>query len=83
MRKIAIALGLALGLLLPAAASSRHATTSLVGAGSSLVAPLVSVWTQPVDRAFGYQLTYSPIGSAAASPRSRAARSTSGHPMHP
>src|SRR5215475_426734 len=51
-------------LVLPAAASAnRAASTTISGAGSTLVAPLISVWTQPVDHAFGYQLQYAAVGS--------------------
>ncbi|MBV8079030.1 MAG: phosphate ABC transporter substrate-binding protein PstS [Actinobacteria bacterium] len=65
MRKTITALALAavVAFALSAAASAHRSSTSLVGAGSSLVAPLVSVWTQPVDTAFGYQISYSAIGS--------------------
>ena len=50
--------------LAPATASAKQtASTTITGAGSTLVAPLVSVWTQPVDQAFGYQVQYSPVGS--------------------
>ncbi len=45
------------------AAPAKTAGTTLTGAGSSFVFPLVSKWTPAVDQAFGYQLTYGPIGS--------------------
>lgn len=45
------------------AAPARSNGVTITGAGSSLVAPLVSQWIQPVDRAFGYRLTYGSIGS--------------------
>jgi phosphate transport system substrate-binding protein len=37
--------------------------TTLSGAGSSFVAPLVSQWTAPLGAAYGYELQYNPIGS--------------------
>jgi phosphate transport system substrate-binding protein len=46
-----------------AAAPGKSSGSTLVGAGSSFVAPLVSQWTAPVGSAFGYELQYSPIGS--------------------
>lgn len=42
---------------------ARTAGTQLTGAGSSFVYPLVSTWTPALDRAFGYKVTYGPIGS--------------------
>jgi phosphate transport system substrate-binding protein len=60
---LASLLSVALGATAASAAPARSAGTSLTGAGSSLVAPLISQWVQPVDQAFGYQLTYGPIGS--------------------
>jgi phosphate transport system substrate-binding protein len=47
------------------AKSTKTADTTITGAGSSLVAPLVSQWVQPVGRAFGYTLQYSSVGSGA------------------
>jgi phosphate transport system substrate-binding protein len=46
-----------------AAAPSKQSGTTLVGAGSSFVAPLVSQWIAPIGAAYGYELQYSPIGS--------------------
>jgi phosphate transport system substrate-binding protein len=45
------------------AAPAKHSGTTLIGAGSSFVAPLVSQWIPAVGSAFGYELQYSPIGS--------------------
>jgi phosphate transport system substrate-binding protein len=45
------------------ASSARQSGTTLVGAGSSFVAPLVSQWIPAVGSAYGYELQYSPIGS--------------------
>lgn len=46
-----------------AAAPTKHSDTTLVGAGSSFVNPLVSQWVAPLGAAYGYQLQYSSIGS--------------------
>jgi phosphate transport system substrate-binding protein len=46
-----------------AAAPAKHSGTTLVGAGSSFVAPLVSQWIPAIGSAYGYALQYSPIGS--------------------
>jgi phosphate transport system substrate-binding protein len=45
------------------AAPAKRSGTTLSGAGSSFVSPLVSQWIAPVGAAFGYELQYSPIGS--------------------
>ena len=45
------------------ATSAAHSGTTLAGAGSSFVAPLVSQWIPAVGAAYGYELQYSPIGS--------------------
>jgi len=46
-----------------AAAPAKHSGTTLVGAGSSFVNPLVSQWGPAIGSAYGYDLQYSPIGS--------------------
>ena len=46
-----------------AAAPARSSSTTLTGAGSTCVAPLVGQWTPAVAQALGYELQYSPIGS--------------------
>jgi phosphate transport system substrate-binding protein len=48
-----------------AAATASHSSTTLTGAGSTFVAPLVSTWTPAVGEAFGYDVQYSPVGSGA------------------
>jgi phosphate transport system substrate-binding protein len=48
-----------------AAAGAKSTDTTIAGAGSSLVAPLVSQWVNPVGHAFGYSLQYSSVGSGA------------------
>jgi phosphate transport system substrate-binding protein len=67
MPKVRIFVLAALAALLAATAASTAAAkrtgTTLSGAGSSFVSPLVSQWISPVGAAFGYELQYSPIGS--------------------
>jgi phosphate transport system substrate-binding protein len=46
-----------------ASSSSGGNTSVLVGAGSSLVAPLVSSWQGPYEKANGVTITYGAIGS--------------------
>jgi phosphate transport system substrate-binding protein len=53
----------ALGVI--AAAGARSTDTTISGAGSTFVSPLVSTWTPAVGSAFGYNLQYSPVGSGA------------------
>ena len=45
------------------AAPAKKQDTSLSGAGSSFVFPLVSKWIPALGSAFGYNVSYSPIGS--------------------
>jgi phosphate transport system substrate-binding protein len=47
------------------AATATTKDTTITGAGSSFVSPLVSAWTPAVGSAFGYTLQYSPVGSGA------------------
>lgn len=47
------------------AKSTKSTDTTITGAGSTLVAPLVSAWTKPVGHAFGYTVQYSAVGSGA------------------
>jgi phosphate transport system substrate-binding protein len=47
------------------ASPSRQAGTTISGAGSSFVSPLVSQWITPIGAAFGYELQYSAVGSGA------------------
>ncbi len=59
---VAIALTcLTVGLASPAGASAY----SLTGAGSTLVAPLVSYWTQDFQHRYGDSVTYASVGSGA------------------
>jgi len=45
------------------AASAKHQDTNISGAGSSFVFPLVSKWIPALGTAYGYNVSYSPIGS--------------------
>jgi phosphate transport system substrate-binding protein len=45
------------------ATAGKGGGTTLAGAGSTFVAPLVSQWTPAVSSAYGYEIQYSPIGS--------------------
>ncbi|HLY93959.1 MAG TPA: phosphate ABC transporter substrate-binding protein PstS [Gaiellaceae bacterium] len=45
-----------------ASRASHHATT-ISGAGSTFVSPLVAQWVAGIGAAYGYELQYSPIGS--------------------
>src|SRR5262245_24900718 len=45
------------------AATTKSSDTSLTGAGSSFVFPLVSAWIPQLGSAFGINVNYSPIGS--------------------
>jgi phosphate transport system substrate-binding protein len=62
-RTLAVLAALGAALVLTATAGAKQSGGSLVGAGSSFVAPLVSAWTPKVDSAFGLKVTYGPIGS--------------------
>lgn len=67
-RGLALIAAAALALLTVAAAgasSTKSTDTTITGAGSSLVAPLVSTWVAPLGSAFGYHLQYSSVGSGA------------------
>jgi phosphate transport system substrate-binding protein len=58
---VAIAAALAAGTA--GAAAGKNGGTTLAGAGSTFVAPLVSQWAPAVATAYGYEVQYSPIGS--------------------
>jgi phosphate transport system substrate-binding protein len=55
----------AIALLTVAAAGARSTDTTITGAGSTFVQPLVSAWTPGIGTAFGYNLQYSGVGSGA------------------
>ena len=46
-------------LLAVAAAGAKHNDTTITGAGSTFVSPLVSVWTPALGSAFDYTIQYS------------------------
>src|ERR1700712_3140133 len=56
---------LAAFLVAATAATATSSDTTISGAGSSFVAPLVSTWTPALGSAFGYTVQYSPVGSGA------------------
>ena len=45
------------------AAAAKRSGTTIVGAGSTFVTPLISQWVAPLSAAYGYELQYSSIGS--------------------
>jgi phosphate transport system substrate-binding protein len=47
------------------AATTKRSDVTITGAGSSFVFPLVSTWTPALGAAFGYSVTYGPVGSGA------------------
>jgi phosphate transport system substrate-binding protein len=55
----------AAALVTAAAATATSKDTTITGAGSSFVSPLVSTWTPALGSAFGYSVQYSPVGSGA------------------
>jgi phosphate transport system substrate-binding protein len=64
-RGLALIAAAAVALTAIAAAGAKSNDTTISGAGSSFVAPLVSTWTPAVGSAFGYSLQYSAVGSGA------------------
>jgi phosphate transport system substrate-binding protein len=60
---LAVLGALVAALSLTATSGAQSSAGSIVGAGSSFVAPLVSAWIPKVDSAFGLKVTYGPIGS--------------------
>ena len=52
-------------LALVAGAGAKQQATTITGAGSTFVSPLVSVWTPALGSAFDYTVQYSPVGSGA------------------
>jgi len=47
------------------AKQQSHTATTITGAGSTFVSPLVSVWTPAIGSAFDYTVQYSAVGSGA------------------
>ena len=65
-KRLTISLAVLAAFLVAAtAATATSKDTTITGAGSSFVSPLVSTWTPAVGSAFGYTLQYSPVGSGA------------------
>src|SRR5437868_8025352 len=58
-----VAAGLAAALVAAVGAGAKSSDTTLVGAGSSFVAPLVSAWQADYSAKTGVEVAYSPIGS--------------------
>jgi phosphate transport system substrate-binding protein len=56
---------IAAALVAATAATATSKDTTITGAGSTFVSPLVSVWTPALGSAFGYTVQYSPVGSGA------------------
>jgi phosphate transport system substrate-binding protein len=59
------AAGLVVALAVAGAVGARSTATTLTGAGSSFVSPLVSKWQQDYPTKTGVQIAYSPVGSGA------------------
>ena len=47
------------------AKQGSHNATTITGAGSTFVSPLVSLWTPAIGSAYDYTVQYSPVGSGA------------------
>ena len=62
-RGLALLAAVLTALLAVAAAGAKSHDTTISGAGSTFVSPLVSAWTPAVGSAFGYTLNYTAIGS--------------------
>jgi phosphate transport system substrate-binding protein len=62
---LTIVAALAVALSAAAAAGAKSNDTSLTGAGSTFVAPLVAAWTPAIGHSFGYTVQYSAVGSGA------------------
>ena len=61
---ILIAAGAAV-LVAATAATAKSSDTTITGAGSTFVQPLVAAWTPALGKAFGYSVQYSGVGSGA------------------
>ena len=67
MKKLGLTtlLALALAAVAVSTAGARHQGTTISGAGSTFVQPLVSQWISPLGSAYGDELQYSGVGSGA------------------
>ena len=63
MKRIVTLAAFAIAATLAATATGSTKGTTLKGAGSTFVSPLVSAWVQPYDSATGTRVQYNPIGS--------------------
>jgi phosphate transport system substrate-binding protein len=64
-RGLALIAAGAVALTAIAAAGAKSNDTTIAGAGSTFVSPLVSTWTPALGEAFGYTIQYSGVGSGA------------------
>ena len=64
-RGLALIAAALIALTAVAAAGARSNDTTITGAGSTFVAPLVAAWTPAIGHAFGYTVQYSAVGSGA------------------
>jgi phosphate transport system substrate-binding protein len=64
-RGLALIAASAIALLAVGAAGAKSNDTTITGAGSTFVQPLVSAWTPALGSAFGYSVQYSGVGSGA------------------
>jgi len=64
-RGLALIAVAAVALVTVAAAGAKSNDTTITGAGSTFVQPLVSAWTPALGTAFGYSVQYSAVGSGA------------------
>ena len=62
-RTLAVLAALAAALALTSTAGAQSYSGSIVGAGSTFVAPLVSAWIPKLDSSLDLKVTYGPIGS--------------------
>jgi len=64
-RGLALIAAALIALAAVAAAGAKSNDTTITGAGSTFVAPLVAAWTPALGHAFGYTIQYSAVGSGA------------------
>jgi phosphate transport system substrate-binding protein len=64
-RGLALIAAAVIALAAVAAAGARSKATTITGAGSTFVAPLVNAWVPGWGHAFGYGVSYSAVGSGA------------------
>jgi phosphate transport system substrate-binding protein len=64
-RGLALIAAAGIALLSVAAAGATSKDTTITGAGSTFVQPLVAAWTPALGSAFGYNVQYSGVGSGA------------------